>query len=81
LIENENSQRKSAQQLLRYKFLDVIADSGLKTHQSPCDWASGSLNAVNSALNCYFQRRNDKEKRENGKLQTKSDENKKKKFN
>jgi hypothetical protein len=61
-------------------FLMFMDDSGLKTHQSSCDWASDSLNTVNSVLNCCFQRRNDKKKRENGKLQTRSDENKKKKI-
>jgi hypothetical protein len=45
-IENKKSQRKSAQLRLDHKFLTFIANSGLKAHQSPCDWASGSLNSA-----------------------------------
>jgi hypothetical protein len=41
------SQKGLMQQLLNRKFSILTTDSGLKAHQSPHDWASGSLNSVN----------------------------------
>jgi hypothetical protein len=42
LIKNGNSQWKS----YNHEFLILVIDPGLKAHQSPCDWASGSLEIV-----------------------------------
>jgi hypothetical protein len=76
-IEMKILNEKSTRQQLNYKLFMFVTDLGLKTHQSPCDWASDSLDSINYCQLRFFSEETIERLKKEASSQKKSSKNKK----